>query len=83
MANLYKVREGSETHSKDGIEIRLVQAGQDQAIIKINEEIELDCKYQEIHHFKQMEKEFSIRLTNTFIEHWGGVKKCYVFALNS
>jgi len=69
MVNLYKVREGSPVHSKDDIEIRLVQAGKDQAVIKINNEVKLGCKYQEILHFKQKGKEYSIRLTNTFIEY--------------
>ncbi len=81
MANLYKVSEHSPEHSKPEISISLVKGGENSAIIKINKKVELDCNYREFKSFDLEGKSYTIELNNTFLEHWGGVVKCYVFAV--
>lgn len=81
MANLYKVSEHSPEHSKPEISITLVKGGENSAIIKINNSVELDCNYKEFKSFDLAGKSYTIQLNNTFIEHWDKVYNCYVFLL--
>ncbi len=81
MLNLYKVTEQHPQTTKNGITIHLITAGENMAGICINNGKELFCEYGVTYPVEIDEQKFTIQFNNSFIEHWGGVVKCYVFVL--
>lgn len=81
MSELYKVTERSPETSKNGVTIKLKVAGEDTAVIIINGVQELFCEYHITYPIEIDSTEYTIKLSNTFIEHWGKVVKCCVFVI--